>query len=65
MMNVPVREIEPVLVSRREARRILGGVSEGWLVAREKDGTIPVVRIEGRVFYSLVMLRAIANAGAN
>lgn len=59
------KHIDPFLVNRREARRILGGVSERWLVAREKDGTIPAIRLGGRVFYNLAMLRKIASASQN
>jgi len=52
-------QIEPLLINAREARRLLGGVSERWL--REisaPHGPLPTVRIRRRVLYRMADLDA-------
>jgi hypothetical protein len=44
------RQIPPLLVSAREAARLLS-ISESRLRERTKDGTLPVVRLNGRVLH--------------
>lgn len=55
--------VDPLLVDAETAAAMLG-ISRTTLDGLVRDGEIPVVRLRGRVLFSVEKLRAIANGGA-